>query len=724
MEPHPTPGPVDDALYAVQSRAGLLAITDRHTAAPAVCQGLVAAAERDYLEALEVGRELPTVPRIQHLERSADTWQSLVPDGPELRAVLAHTLTTQYRARVTDCPRLRAAVGFQDPDVVAAHVRRFGLAPDEGWVRDLTPIERMRWAAARLTSRLQGLAPFWSAFALTLTQTVGAGILALPIALAEVGPLAGLVLLVLLGLVNVVTVGAVAESVTRTGTVRFGGAYLGGVVRQHLGRRASLVTAVALAAYAVASLSAYYIGLASTLASSVGLPAPVWAAALFAITVAFVWQGRMHATILSAILVGALNLLLIGLLVVAALTALDPGRLTWDVGTSGGFDPSLLGLAFGVVLMAYFGHTSVAAGAREILRRDPGGRGLVGGTLAAMVTVVLLYAVWTLAVGGAVDGARLAGERGTALVPLAEAAGPVVLVLGTVFAVTAMGMGAVHSSVGLHAQAAEFLDGRGSRARVPALLPLLAVFLLVELLLVTGRASFTAALGIVGTLAIPVVAGVVPVLLLASVRRRGDQVLATGRRGAGDGVGRLGRALWVAVLVVVWLVFVVAVAAHALVIWPGPVERIVAAGTALVMVGLTLDVLRSGALRPLTTLEIRRDRDRGLATVLLTTGGRPAAGLLTTRSLGTARTQQLLGEAGLPEHTNEATVCVPTGDSTDLRIWVHEVDPLGSSCAIGARVFLDGTPVPLQPDSAILRLGQDRGEVPVTVDLGPPGPRR
>lgn len=717
------PAPVDDALYAMESRAGLLALTDRHAAAPAACQGLVAAAERDYLTALRAGEPLPTAPRIQHLERSADNWAPQVPDPPAVRAELARTLTSEHRARVRDVPRLRRAVGFEDPEVVAEHVRRYGVTPDAGWATELPVADRMRWWSSRLTARLEGLAPFWSAFALTLTQTVGAGILALPIALAGVGPLPGLVLLVLLGLVNVVTVAAVAESVTRTGTVRWGGAYLGSVVRLHLGRYASVVTALALVAFAVASLTAYYIGLASTLERTLGLPATVWVAALFVTTVGFVRRGRMNATIVSALVVGAVNLLLVALLVVAALTALEPDRLTRVELTdgTGGFDPSILGLVFGVVLMAYFGHTSVAAGARDILRRDPGGRGLVRGTAAAMLTVILMYAAWTLAVAGAVDGAQLAGERGTALEPLAAAVGPVVLVLGTLFAITAMGMAAVHSSVGLHAQAVELLSGRGRSGRLPALLPLVAVFVLVETLLLTGRASFTAALGIVGTLAVPVVAGVVPVLLLASVRRRGDQVPTASSRRAGSRPAR-GRAAELTLLGVVWLVFVAAVAAHGLVIWTDPAARMSAALTVVVIVSMTVVVLRSEALHPLTTLEVRRDRDRGLSTVHLTTGGRPGVATLTTCAHGNATCHDLVGEARLPELTSEATVRVPTAPTSHLRVWVHEVDPLGSSCAFDAAVLVDGDPVPLVVDSAFLELGQDRADIPVTVSLLLPRP--
>jgi amino acid permease len=39
-----------------------------------------------------------------------------------------------------------------------------------------------------------------------VTETVGAGILALPIALAGVGPIAGVIQLLVLGLVNILTI--------------------------------------------------------------------------------------------------------------------------------------------------------------------------------------------------------------------------------------------------------------------------------------------------------------------------------------------------------------------------------------------------------------------------------------------------------------------------------------------------------------------------------------
>ena len=90
---------------------------------------------------------------------------------------------------------------------------------------DLSWREKLRWSRARLFRRLEELPPFWTTYGLTLTETVGAGMLALPIAVAGVGPLPGVAIIVVLGLLNVLTVAAVAETFARTSSVRWRGAY-------------------------------------------------------------------------------------------------------------------------------------------------------------------------------------------------------------------------------------------------------------------------------------------------------------------------------------------------------------------------------------------------------------------------------------------------------------------------------------------------------------------
>src|SRR5207248_11498740 len=111
---------------------------------------------------------------------------------------------------------------------------------------DLTARERIAWARSRVETRLEDLPPVWTAFALTLTETVGAGVLALPIALAGLGIAPAIGLVVLFGIVNLVTIAALAESIARDGAIRYGSAYFGRLVEDYLGRTGRRVLSAAL----------------------------------------------------------------------------------------------------------------------------------------------------------------------------------------------------------------------------------------------------------------------------------------------------------------------------------------------------------------------------------------------------------------------------------------------------------------------------------------------
>ena len=91
---------------------------------------------------------------------------------------------------------IAAALGLDDPRVGAAYERAL-RAPDRQHLRRPPGArERVRWARAGVAGRLEGLSPFWTAYALTLTETVGSTIVALPIAVAAIGPLPAVAILV------------------------------------------------------------------------------------------------------------------------------------------------------------------------------------------------------------------------------------------------------------------------------------------------------------------------------------------------------------------------------------------------------------------------------------------------------------------------------------------------------------------------------------------------
>ncbi|MBM3135844.1 MAG: hypothetical protein FJZ89_11310, partial [Chloroflexi bacterium] len=440
------------ALFLIESQTARLVAQARQAMERFLSEE--AAQERDlaFLEAFALGREPPLRPTIQDLERYAAQWASLVPDNPRVRAALAHLLSQKYRFSYQAVPGLRAALGLDEEAVKQAYQRLYGQSPATIFAPQVTPLDRLRWAWATLAQWLESLPPFWTAFSLTVTETVGAGILALPIALAGVGPLAGVVLLIVLGLVNVFTIAAMAEAVARSGTIRYGSAYTGRVVANYLGRAGAIVLVVGLAVLNFLVLLSYYTGFATFMADVTRVPAMAWCALLFLVGLYFLRRESLNATVALALLVGAVN---IGLVIILSLLAFAHVRLEHllyvNVPFLGGrpFEPSILGLIFGVVLTAYFGHMSLSNCAQVVLRRDPSARSLIWGSVAGTVTAIVLYCLWILAVNGVVAPQDLAGLPGTALPPLAAQVGPIVNVLGTVYVILGMTISSIHMSLGL-----------------------------------------------------------------------------------------------------------------------------------------------------------------------------------------------------------------------------------------------------------------------------------
>lgn len=450
-------------------------------------------------------------------------------------------------------------------------------------------------ALGDVSCRLESLPPFWIAFALTLTETVGAGILALPIALAGVGPLPGVVILVVLGIVNVLTIVAMAEAVARSGAIIADDAFLGRIVRSYLGRAAALILSVGLIVECVLTLWPYYIGLATTLADATSIPAPVWVALVFFVGLYYLRRKTLNATVISALVIGAVNIGLILTLSLLALTHLKPENLLYvNVPFLGGrpFDSSILRLIFGVVLLAYFGHLSVGNCARVVLRRDPSARSLILGAAAAQVVALGLYCLWTLAIGGAVAPQTMAGQQGTALAPLVAEIGPVVQVLGSLLAVLGMGMGTIHSSLPLFNLVQEHLPTRPRRWARRLLVergrfllsasPVMIVFLLVEWMLLTGKGSFAEPLGFLGVIVISLLGGIFPMLLLTASRRKGQVASSLVFRILGHPVPATG----------IYLLYLANLFLHGLVLWENPLQRAMALAVGVMMLSVTIVLVR------------------------------------------------------------------------------------------------------------------------------------
>ena len=434
-------------LFLIESRTAHLVDRARHAMDRFRTEEADRERELAYVEAFALGREPPLKPTIQDLERFAPQWADLVPENPRLRAAVAHTMGHKYDLVASAVTQLRDALGM-DTDAVRDAYQRLYKTPLESIYATRPSLRtRLRWAWSAATGKLESLPPFWTAFALTLTETVGAGVLALPIALAGVGPVPGIVMLVVFGLVNVLTVAWLAETASRTANIRYGGAYFGRMVTQYLGVAGAFLLTIALVTIAVVMSIAYAIGFATTLSSVSGLASPVWVAILFVVVAWIVSRDSMSSTVASALAIGAVNMSLVIALAALGIAHVSSGNLTHVQVPGLGdtpFELGFLGLIFGVILSSYFGHTSVGNCAAVVLQRDPSGRALIWGVAAAQVTAIAIYSTWILGANGAVSPEVMEREAGTALQPLADVAGPAVHIFGTVFVVLAMGMGAIH----------------------------------------------------------------------------------------------------------------------------------------------------------------------------------------------------------------------------------------------------------------------------------------
>src|SRR6266508_2085313 len=419
----------DILLFLIESRTAHLLAQSRRVMERFVTEDDHNERELAFFEAFSQGRDPPLVPTIQDLERHSRLWAPLVAENPQVRAAVAHRLGKKYRFTYQNAAGIRRALGLDDPQVRRAYRRLYREPLEEIFVSRVRPADRLRWAWAAVAGRLERLSPFWTAYSLTLTETAGATILALPIALATVGPLPGVGILVVLGLVNIVTIACMSEAVTRSGAIRYGSAYLGRLVSDYLGATGSLVLSVSFVV-------------------------------LFLVGLYYLRRKSLNATVASALVVGATNIVLLVVLAILALAHVQMANLLHaDVPLVSGqpFEPSVLHLIFGVVLAAYFGHTSVSLCGRLVLRRDPSGRSLMRGGIAAQATAMLLYCLFVLAVNGAVAPGVLAAESGTALAPLATEVGLLATVLGSLFVILGMGMGTIHFSLALISLTREWL---------------------------------------------------------------------------------------------------------------------------------------------------------------------------------------------------------------------------------------------------------------------------
>jgi hypothetical protein len=434
-------------LFLIESRTAHLAARSR------LEFSLTESAARDrdlaFLEAFALGQAPPLQIAIQHLERYAPQWLDLVPENPRLKAALIRALGQKYEFIERVVPNLRAALGFEEKAVRQAYRHLYQTPLETIFASRLSPSERLRWILAAIAQRLESLPPFWLASLVTVALGLPQAFLALPIAVAEMGPLATLAFVILIGTVNILTMACMAEAISRSGDFRYSNASIKQLAANYLGNAGSFILSVAVSIRVFLIALACYLGLSATMANFTSIPASVWAALLFLVGLYLLSRKSLNFTVTIMVMLAAINVSLLLSLSLLAFPHVQLNNLLYvnlPFLNGHSFEPRLLQQVFGVSLMLYFGHVYVGECAKLILPRDSSASSLIWGSVAGTAILTVLFCIWVLAINGAISPSLLAVQSGTVLEPLAQQIGPIVKVLGSVWVIFLLGMAWIRSS--------------------------------------------------------------------------------------------------------------------------------------------------------------------------------------------------------------------------------------------------------------------------------------
>jgi len=410
-------GRAQTLLYLIEARAAHAAARAQQTADLFPSEAEAESLDQAYLQSIALSRDLPRQPTIQEIEQYAPVWKELVPASDQMHAALAHLLGKKYQFTARATPAIRAALRLDTSPVQEAYLQYYGQSLGTIYTPRVTLSDRLRWAIGAIGNWVDTLPPFQQTCVLMIAMSFPQAALALSIALAGVGPLIGIGLIILFGLVNMVTVAALAEAVTRNGTIRYGNAFLGRVAADYLGPSGSMVMTLAVGVFGFLGEIAAFVGIAKTLAGFTPIPTVVWAAALFGINIFRLARQSLKLSLIVSLIMATTVIALLTMLSAFALTNFhfDYFSMNTSDGTRAEIKPALLQALLGVLLTAYYGHIFVTQIARVVLPREPSGRALINGSVASIGILTLIFVVWELAVTGVVSPQALAGTAGTVL---------------------------------------------------------------------------------------------------------------------------------------------------------------------------------------------------------------------------------------------------------------------------------------------------------------------
>lgn len=339
------------------------------------------------------------------------------------------------------------------------------------------------------------------------------GLLALPIAVAEVGLVPGLLIVLAIGACNVVTVAWTAKHVARYFTQRGTVPSLARLADERLGNWGRLLTLGSSLILFFLALLASVVGLARNLEGLSHLPAPLWGA-ICGLALLVCALGK---TTLNSRLMFRLGLLNLGLLV-ALISLMLRNTKPSDTIVAAGGSPLVM---VGVSLMLFFAPMLVTPAAQQQLVRGVSPRVFVYGSAAGAAGSALLFALWAWAVWGVVGTAGLAGSAGTILTSL-NIIIPEGHLLTILLGLLLLGMTGLRCALMLKTIVEEQLATQTAWRRLAPQLPAGMGLIIAIALLLADVVSFTQLIAIAGGAAASFTSLLIPTLLAHSPAARTD----------------------------------------------------------------------------------------------------------------------------------------------------------------------------------------------------------
>ncbi|WP_019503680.1 aromatic amino acid transport family protein [Pleurocapsa sp. PCC 7319] len=440
-------------LFLIEKQTALLAARSR------VDFTLTDSGESDrelaFLQAFAIDNSKMERPRIQQLERFARDWSVLVPDNPQRKAALLKALGEKYKFTELLIPNIRQVLGCEQIQFHQAFYRLYQKPLKDAFISEMSLVDKYHWLMFVIAKRIESLPSFWLATLVTIALGLPQAFLALPIATAELGSSVTVILLIVLGGINILTMICMAEAISRSQDFRSGKTFFKQLAANYLGKTGSMILVIAVSIRVFLIVLACYIGLSTTIATFTTLPATIWAGILFLLGLYVVSHQSFHLTLGVTILLAFLN---VGVLLLFSLLCFNHWQLDnldnllyldWNWLQGNSFKPQILKRVFGVTLMLYFGHVYVGECAKIVLPRDPSANSLIGGSIAGTTCLTFLFCLWVVAVDGTIAPNILASQTGTVLEPLIEEIGSQGQFLGTVLVTLLLGMSWLRSSSSL-----------------------------------------------------------------------------------------------------------------------------------------------------------------------------------------------------------------------------------------------------------------------------------